>query len=174
MFKLDKQAKHTAHKIAYLAALYPDRVMSKLAESFEMSPIDFNVGAWLAQDMGLIEIPNGEPVKFLKKPLRWNFGPEVRHLEKLIPYVFNKLAENESDMEENYFSNWALTYKGHDILVVLQRLMAKRVMTTYTLTNTSKDEKGKKIVDTYMFYTLWENVGKEWGRKQFKNPKRVK
>lgn len=163
-----------AQKFAYLANEYPNKKVNELIELFEISPFDANCAIWRAQDMGLLHVnKRTKKVVIDEVPEAWDLGPEVNYLLESIPYIFEKLAEKESDMEENYFSNWAQNYAAQDILIAMKVLINRNEMAMYDIKDVS-DSKGKKEVNTYTFYTLAKNAKKRWGKKQFKNKKKLK
>lgn len=156
------------HKLTFLANEFPNKNLGELIGIFELSPLDLNSAIWRAQDHGFLHINEGtSKVVVDTVPKKWEFGSAVEYLLEAIPYTFKKLAEQQSDMEENYFSNWTGGYTAQDVMVAMRKLIADKVMADYFVTDVS-DSKGKKEINKYTFYTLAENRYHMWGRKQFK------
>lgn len=154
---------YNAHKVAYLVYVYPEKKMTEIINLFQLPPIDINAAIWAAVDLGLISQPTKEgEVKFLKKPDSWDFGADTEHLIDAVYYCFEKLAQREEDLEENYVSNWLMGYTSQDTLIAIKRLLENKQLAEYEI------EDGDSA---YTFYTLYENRKKLWGKKQFKkNP----
>lgn len=177
---INQRVLQDAHKIAFLAKEYPDKTIKEIAGMFQGSPLDFNVAAWQAQDLNFLtvdlETGNITPKQL---PEKWDFGPDTQNLIDVLPYVFVKLAEQESDMEENYLSNWAAAYPAQALMIAIKYLIGKKVLATYEITNSTTIEPSKKglkrgkqpkvVKDTYTFYSLAINAKHQWGRKQFKD-----
>ena len=162
------------NKLVYLANEYPEKDIIGISEMFNVSPLDFNYAVWQAQDKGYLTIDEKDGKIIVNSLPEWSFDDDVHFLIDAIPYIFTKLAEREDDMEENYLANWAQGYAGHDLAIALKWLLNDRRLGKYTIKDVSKDEKGKKVVDEYTFYSLFGNYEQQWGRKQFKDSKKLK
>lgn len=185
MKEINARLTQDARKLAYLSTKYP-KPIKEMAQIFNGSILDFNTMVWYAEDTGLISLDQktGE-IKTNEVLYQWDFGEEVRHLTEIIPYALKKFAESESDLEDNYFSNWTQGYYSQDILTAVQVLIDKKIVATYKLTTEidaeklSKKAKGrgkkpKQTEQTYTFYTLTENLDKQWGRKMFPDQSKLK
>jgi hypothetical protein len=179
-----------AHKFVYLAKAYPEKKVNEIINLFRLSPIDINCAIWLALDKKWVEIVDREEVievphpkkpkkkvekkvqvsyaKVIGKPAewafkdQWNFGAEVKELEASLVYAFAHLNAEEKDLEENYVANWLTGYAPQDTLIAIKHLLETDILHEYEI------EDGDSA---YIFYTLKENAGKNWGTKQFKaNP----
>lgn len=161
-----------AHKIAFLISAYPEHTLNEIIKLVELPAIDINTAIWTAQELGFISQPNKETARLdvLKLPKVWNFGPEEGALEDAILYSFQQLAKKETDLEENYLTEWTRGYSAHDVLIAMKQLINDKQLAEYTLNDTGKDG----VVTPYTFYTLYENGEQMWGKKQFKKePKEV-
>lgn len=180
-----EQILNNAHKITYMVQEYPDKTQTQIIELFQMSPIDINTAIWYAIDCGFLSKPenylneNGEQVyetgpqgkkstvpakklTLLATPDEWQFGKVVDDFKAAIVYAFNKLAETESDLEEQYLGHWTMGYSTHDYLVTIKQLLSDHVLGTYELTDP------EDLKSTYTYYSLFENVEQMWGKKNFK------
>lgn len=175
-----EKIKQNAQKFAYLVKAYPEKSVTEVIGLFQLGPIDINTAIWAAVDLGYITevdqeqflpAPEGEDSKLnphfqhadpKKLPKAWDFGPVEAELESALTYAFKKLNAEEKDLEENYLSNWLGGYATHDSLIAVKRLLETNVLHEYQI------EDGE---NEYLFYSLKENAGKNWGQKQFKiNP----
>lgn len=177
------QGLQNANKFVYLAKAYPEKDVPGLLGLFRLSPIDMNCAIWYALELKWIEIedrkemrpildkkgqPTGEQevelqyVKVVGQPDTWGFGEAEEYLEDSLVYAFGKLNAEEKDLEENYLGNWLAGYAPQDTLIAVKHLLEDGVLHEYQI------EDGD---NSYIFYTLKANVGKNWGAKQFKvNP----
>ena len=159
------------HKILYFCSQYPDKDIKEVAATFsQMSAIDFNAACWRAQDLGhlFIDKETGK-IDVLTIPEEWHFGETVDHLVTTTPYILKKLAEVEADPEENFYANYVSGYPGFDVIVAMKYMLENKIMASYEVKDISTSENGEKVTDTYVFYTLPENLEKRWGEKQFKD-----
>lgn len=162
--KFTDRIEQNAQKFAYLIKAYPEKTIPEIIGLFQLGPIDINSAIWAAVDLGYISEMDQEDqhAKILKEPKVWNFGVDESDLEFALEYAFKKLNAQEKDMEENYLSNWVGGYPAQDSLIAVKRLIEKDVLHEYQI------EDGE---NAYIFYTLKENEGQNWGQKQFKtNP----
>lgn len=165
---------HNAHKIVYLVRAYPgkplndqfdpkthERTETGLFSMLTMPAIDINVAVWVAQEYGWLGETDikTNTIELLDLPKEWNFGPAQQHLEGMVMYAFRKLAEKETDLEEYSINQWFGGHPVQDIFVTLKRLIETQQLHEYEI----EDGENK-----YIFYTLYENRDKLWGRKQFK------
>ena len=162
-------------KVVFIANEYPEKDIKGIAGSFSnMSPIDFNAACWRAQDEGYLAIDKQTgKTDVLKVPDEWVFGDAVEHLVSITPYVLSKLAEVEADPEENFYANYVNGYAGHDVVIAVRHMINKGIIATYEVKDVSEAEDGSKVTDTYLFYTLPENVDKRWGEAQFKDQEKL-
>lgn len=194
MEKFNKRIIENAHKIAYVVSLYPEKKMTDMdpatghdegiAGLFQTSPIEFNAGAWAAQDLGLFSVDKDNVVTVKDLPTEWSFGELVEHLMVEIPYAIGKINENEADIEDEYIGTmWTAGFPSQDVIIAMKRLLETGVITSYEVKNETKitpnreqrraGEEERTIVDTYTFYTLPENAEHRWGEKQFIDQERL-
>jgi hypothetical protein len=154
-----------AYKLVYIASKYPKHNLSQILALMQLPGIDINCAVWRAVDMGWLKTPDKDnPVEVLTMPdLVW--GEEIHTLIERIKFAFKKLAVTEQDPGEIMLGEWCGGYPSHDVLIAMQVLIGSGVIDSYTITS---DKDG-----TYTFYTLHENLGKDWGRSQFKNQKKL-
>lgn len=161
---ITKQVLQDANKIAYLIKSYPEKTVPEIIGMFQMPAVTINCAIWAAVELGFIEEMDQENqhCKLLKPPSPWDFGKDVQELEDQLTYAFEKLNAEEKDMEENYLASWTRGYFAHDILIATKQLLEDGVLHEYQIEDGDSN---------YIFYTLTENAGKNWGAKQFKvNP----
>lgn len=179
---ITSKMRENANKIAFYIEQYPEKKLPELLKMLEMPAIDINSSLWAAQELGYIAEPEKDgTLKLLDFPLTWDFGAIVDDLKEAMMYSFAKLALKETDLEENQIAQWTLGYRALDVLIAVKSLLTERKLFEYEILDQQRDEKGKlqfkkgkPIMDTYIFYTLWENSEQEWGRKQFKtDPKEL-
>lgn len=158
-----------AHKITYLMHTYPEKNLGDIIKLLAMPALDINVGIWTAQELGLIDKPDEKTskAKVLDLPAEWDFGTTVNELMEQLVYALGKVAEQEGDFEENSIQQWLAGYAPHDVAIALRKLLEDKVLAEYEIHDYDKKTKD---TSTYTFYTLYENRGKQWGSKQFKNP----
>jgi hypothetical protein len=151
----------TTHKVVYLACQYPEKTLTEVIKLLALPAIDINTAMWHAEDEGWFKLGDTEDgtIEVLKKPAAWNFGPEETRLEKMLLYAFQKLNSKERDLEEFFVSQWTMGYASHDVLIAMRRLLETKKLAEYQI----EDAENK-----YIFYTLYENRDKQWGRKEFK------
>jgi len=153
-----------AAKVTFLVREYPDHTLAQIIEMLSMPAININTAIWHAQELGYISEPDEETGKVvpLTTPATWEFGEAIKNLEAMLIYSFRQLAKKETDLEEQYLSNWTAGYPPHDVLIALKDLENQGILVQYQI----EDGENK-----YVFFTLAENRGKLWGQKQFKkNP----
>lgn len=181
--ELKSEFLYDMHKVIYLAKRYPDKTTGDLAEMFEISILDFNAALWRAQDRGFIRVEVDESKKeaekklsVIKTPKEWKFGPDIEHLMQLLNYAIRRLNEQaQSDLEEGELGMWLMGYTSQDRFIAQNWLVEEsKTLATYEVKDVDSDEKGKEISSTYTFYTLRENLDKQFGRQQFKNKKALK
>lgn len=176
--QLSGQALHDVHKVVFLANEYPGKTAKELAKLFDLSALDINNAMWRAEDLGYLVVDR-ETNKYTVDtvPDTYEFGDDVKFLREQVIYAFQHLATTEADMEENYLANWTLGYSASDLSIVVKGLLADKILSTYEVGNTVEVKPGKPAkgqrTDTYLFYTLTENLAHEWGRKQFKDASRL-
>lgn len=158
---VSSKIKKNAEKLVFLASQYPDHTFNQLLAMFQLPAIDVNTAIWYAVESGWLEDPKAtgmdKTVKVLKRvPVN---DKDVTELEDMIVYGFSKLEDIESDMEENYLTNWLMGYPTHDIFIAMKRLEGRKIIATYDI----KD--GDSV---YTFFTLYWNLDKRWGEKQYR------
>lgn len=194
---MDKRTLEMAHKIAYVSMVYPEKKMSDvdsltgidngIAGLFETVPIEFNAGAWAAQDLDLIAVAEDGVVTHKKSisEVDWKFGELVDHLMAEMPYCIKKINEKEADIEDEFIgSQWTAGFPAQDVVIAMKRLIETGVVASYDVTNETvikpnreqrrKGAKEEIVMDTYTFYTLPENLEKRWGEKQFEDQSRLR
>lgn len=172
-----------ANKFVYLCQAYPEKNIDQIINLYHVPPVDMNCAVWLAIDLGWIkteerteevdetnikgkvvgkkEVVVTYPI-VIGKPETWQFGEVEVELENAITYAFVKLNAEEKDLEENYLGGQLNGYAPHDVLIAVKHLLDDGVLHEYEI------EDGE---NAYIFYSLKENAGKNWGQKQFKtNP----
>lgn len=181
---LTGKALNDVHKAAFLCNEYKDKTIREVASLLELSAMDINNALWRCEDLGYITVDEEKRTFTVNNlPEKWEFGEDVEFLKDQLIYTFNHMARSEADIEENYLANMTRGYAAQDLVIATKQLLADKVITTYELTNETEMPLSKKakargkdpqiVRDTYTFYCLTENLGKEWGRKQFKNQDRV-
>lgn len=181
MPKLSDKALQNVHKVVYLAKQYPDRTIRELSGQLTISVFEANAAIWRARELGYLYVDGKTGFyKVEKEPAAWEFGSEVNELMDTIIYVFKKLAEDENDLEDTDLGRWLVGHLPHNQAIAVKKLIEDEVLATYELTDVEQPSKkglkrGKKPREsTYTFYCLKENLGKEWGRKQFKDASKLK
>lgn len=157
-----------ANKVAYMFQQFPKHSVPEIVALLQMPPIDVNAAMWYAQELGFITELNKkkDQIKFVKAPKTWDFGTLETTLEDSIQYCFRRLAEDETDLDEKFLSDWTAGYPAHDVIIAMKQLLNDRVLAEYLLTDTDKD--GNK--NEYKFFTLYENSEMQWGKKNFARP----
>lgn len=173
MADLSEKAQIDVHKVVFLANENPKKLITEIAGMFQASPLDVNAAIWRAQDHGFLSIDAKGKIDVLRVPETWLFGKPVEALLESIPYIFKKLAENEADMESNFFETWSNGYTNQDINIAMAKLKNDKIMGEYVVRDMSTNEKGEEVSDDYTFYCLFENLEKRWGEKQFKDQKKL-
>lgn len=174
---ITKKMLHNANKIGFYIQQYPDKKLPDLLNMLQSPAIDINTALWAAEELGWIAEPNKETgeVKLLTAPKTWEFGKAVDDLEDVLLYAFTKLNAKETDLEEFYISQWTMGYPSLDVLVAIKHLLVDKKLAEYEIETPEVDEKGnevykdgEKVMETYIFYSLYENGEQMWGRKSFK------
>lgn len=161
-----------ANKVSYLFQQFPKHSPSELIALLQMPPIEVNSAMWLAQELGWItELDKKKDrIKFVEAPDNWHFGWVEDVLETTLAYCFKRLAQDETDLDEHFLSEWTAGYPAHDVIIAMKRLLADKVLSEYVLTDVDKDGTENK----YKFFTLYENRDKQWGKKSFKKAPKTK
>jgi len=187
--ELNKRIRQNALKVAFIAQTYPEKNIIEISQVFQTSPIEFNAAAWAAQDLGYFTVAPDNSIKLGDIPKNWGelyeldeldeFGELVEHLMVELPYVLKKLNAEEADIEEEYLGNWAAGFPAQDVIIATKLLLAQKKIASYEVKNETHVKPNreqrragveeKTIVDTYVFYTLPENIDKRWGEKQFED-----
>lgn len=174
---ITQKMREDAAKITFLVEQYPEKSLTELLKLIHLPSVDINAALWTAQELDWIEEPTKDGVMKIKDvPLHWEFGQVVEDLKEAILYCFEKLATKERDLEENEIAVWLQGHLGQDTLVAIKSLLVERKLVEYEVLDQQRNEKGilrfdKKgapVMDTYIFYTLWDNSEQEWGRNNFK------
>lgn len=155
-----------ANKVAYLFQQFPKHSPAEIIALFQMAPVDVNAAMWYAQELGWItELDKKkDKIKFVKAPKAWNFGERQSTLEDTILYCFKRLAKDETDLDEHFLSDWTNGYPAHDVIIAMKQLLNDKVLFEYILTDVDKD--GNE--NAYKFFTLYENLEMQWGKKNFR------
>jgi hypothetical protein len=185
--ELNKRIRQNALKVAFIAQTYPEKNIIEISQVFQTSPIEFNAAAWAAQDIGYFTVAPDNSIQLGDIPENWGeldeldelFGELVEHLMVELPYVLKKLNAEEADIEEEYLGNWAAGFPAQDVIIATKLLLAQNKIASYEVKNETHIKPNreqrragveeKTIVDTYVFYTLPENIDKRWGEKQFED-----
>lgn len=156
-----KKIRENAQKIAYIVQQYPKHTLDEVIALMELPSIDINCAIWEAVEAGYISKPDDttKMSHIIEPPLVWGFGEVESELEDALLFSFKKLAEDETDLEENFLSQWTRGYAAHDVMIALRQLTNSKQLSEYVI------EDGD---NSYTFYCLTENRDKLWGRKQFK------
>lgn len=151
-----------ANKVAYIVQQWPEKKLADVVAMLQMPAIEINTALWYAADIGFITEPDKEnnSVAVKNLPETWQFGERVDTLIDMLRFAFEQLEKKETDLEENYMSNWTVGYASHDVIIAMRRLQEEDEIVDYHI------EDGE---NTYTFYTLSRNKDKLWGRKQFKS-----
>jgi hypothetical protein len=194
MKKFDKRTRENVCKLIYLAQQYPEKKITErdpenpsidigISGIFQTSPADFNVAVWAAQDLGYLELDKDMNITIKATPKNEEFGELIEHLLDIIPYAIGRINRDEADIEENYFGNWTAGYPAHDVMIAVKKLLADGKIATYKVNNVTEIKpnreqrragmKEETVTDTYIFYTLPENLDKRWGEKQFEDPEKL-
>lgn len=165
-----------AAKFTRLAQIYPDHKLPELLPLMEISPVDINTAIWRAREAGWVTINDktGEVTvleefseSYPKGGYPW--GEDIEKTKDRVIYAIRKLNELETDMEEFILSQWFKGYGAHDLIIVLQNLIEEKRLASYSI----DDGKGKGK-SRYVFYTLYENKDKLWGKSAFKDQGKIK
>jgi hypothetical protein len=152
---------HNAQKVIYLCSAYPEKTLKEIIALLAMPAIDINAAIFYCQKEGWLGEPDGETgyAQVLKTPEKWDFGPEEKALEELLVFAFEQLNAKEKDLEEFFVSQWTTGYPAQDVLVAVKRLLETKKLHEYEI------EDGE---EKYIFYTLYKNRDKLYGRQAFK------
>lgn len=152
---------YNAQKVLYLCAAYPEKTLKEIIGLLAMPAIDINTAIFYCQKQGWLSEPDGETgfAQVLSKPEKWDFGPEEKGLEELLVFAFEQLNAKEKDLEEFFVSQWTTGYPSQDVLVAVKRLLENKQLHEYEI------EDGE---EKYIFYTLYKNRDKLYGRQAFK------
>jgi hypothetical protein len=172
---------HNARKFAFLAQAYPEKTFEEVVAMFQLPAIDINCAVWQLETENIIDKITDKSAKVLLLHPVFNedrdkkldtdfFGPEVGGLINDIRFALENLARAEGDLEDQYFSNWTAGYLPHDLFTAMGYLMMTKQVSQYDLTSIMDKVEDSSV---YTFYTLTENLGKEWGRSQFADDQRV-
>lgn len=168
------------HKFVYLAREYNKESVADIGNMFGMSMLDINAVIYRTRDLGYLVI-NDETREYTvdRVPDEWNFGEDVSNLMDTFIYVMGKLNEQEHDLEDQDLGNWTAGHITHDVAVAMKRLIELKQISTYELTTRNeapvskkargRGKTGKVEESTYVFYTLYENLEQQFGRKRFPN-----
>jgi hypothetical protein len=177
--ELTERQLNNMHKVVFLANQYHHESLFELSKLFDMPMIDSNNAIRAAEEWGYLVVDKhtgGYSVDTV--PEKWEFGKEVQNLTDELLFMFRWLAEDETDLHEQELNVWLGGYRSMDYGIVLNVLLDNRTIVTYDVINTVqlpakskkarvRGEKGETVKDTYVFYTLFENLEQQWGRKQF-------
>lgn len=183
MSELKGKDLHDVHKFVYMANEYADKTIDEIAGLFvDMAPIDVSVAVWRAQDLGMVELSDGSrqaKVIIHDLPKKWEFGPEAERLISQIKYTFKRTARDEKDIEEHYLMNMMQGYKPVDVMISMKFLMNQKFLGSYTVEDitvlkpATKKKPARIDKAVYTFYSIYDNLEQEWGRKQFKDAEKL-
>lgn len=173
MVDIPQRTLQNAYKVAYLVKSYPDKPLNGkhdkegrveepgILDLIALPPIDINAAMWAAIERGWLAKlnPKSKRIPILELPDSWHFGEAQENLQELIVYAFHQLGEQETDLEEYSLNQWLQGYPSHEFLIAMKYLLDTEQLAEYEL----EDGENK-----YLFYTLYANRDKLWGRKQFK------
>lgn len=176
------KAMEIAHKIAYLSREWPEQTIAELSQLFQTNRMEFNIGAWMAEELGYIEVDQTtKKITHPKEPEAWVFGDNVMELQWAILYTLQNIQADEADIDEGALQiDWCAGEPVVDVTIAVKELLKEGLIAEYNLVNTTVVKKATKkkpaeiSEQPYTFYTLPVNLGKEWGRKQFPNEKLLK
>lgn len=168
--------KEIVMQLRALAELHPKDKVSDLASKLGLSPI-FIINA----------LDEAEQSEFFKrkrdkkgviteelevlKPIDWgkvehsDFGSDYARVEDEIYIAIENANKAEQDLELGTIMAWCRGINPSAVEIGLKVMVANGQLSTYELSDPA-DKKSK-----YTFHTLPKNVGKEWGKKQFKAKK---
>lgn len=158
-----------AQKIIAVSLVYPENKFTEVLSLFQIPRAEIEAAVWRAVDQGWITVDKKKDSFKVTNIPEFSFGKEIYELEDLIMYVFKKLGQEETDLDDYNFSAWFAGYPSHNLLIAIKRLIANKVIATYQIIDQSKSH-GES---TYDFYTLSENLDKKWGKKYFKNEAKI-
>lgn len=158
----------TAHKIWFLANEFPGKKIDHVIEIMQLPILEINNAIHLLEQEGALHVDKKtRRYDVLTVPDAWDFGTGVDNIKQGLTFAFlTYLQEQEDDLEENYLSNWLVGYSTHDALIAVRVLLNTGMLAEYKLNSPKEGE--------YKFFTAARNLDKEWGRKQFKKPEKVK
>lgn len=152
---------NNANKVAFLVYRYPEHTMQQIIKLLHIPAIDINAAFWQAVEAGYLNEldPETDMITIKRLPTKFEFGDTVNDLRDALIYSFTNLARKETDLEEQYLSNWVGGYAPHDIMIAIGSLLVEKKLAQYVI-----EDDGNK----YTFFTLYKNREKLWGRQQFK------
>lgn len=158
-------------KFVLLVRKYPNRTLNELLDKVDLPSVDLDFLVFNMVNSGIIEEPTQENPVVLKPPYNGENiqsyvckelmkDENVLILSIKIGMVMEFIAKTaEADIVENTMKMWLRGYPSLDQLAALTLLVETNKMAEYEI----EDGENK-----YLFYTLYENKDKLWGRKQFK------
>lgn len=153
-----------ANKLTFLVKEFPEKDVEQILDLLQMPPIQSNAGFWLAQELGWLSPVKDSKISFVKAPDSWAFGDITMGLIDQIEYCFHRLSKDETDLEEKWLTDWLTGYPPQEIVLSMHYLLDQKILAEYEIV----DHNAKLGDSTYKFYTLFENLEQQWGRKQFK------
>lgn len=160
-----------AQKVSYIVSKFPELSFGDIMELVQLPSLDIDAALWRAQDMGWIEVDKKkEFIRLIEIP-RFSFGEEVEGIKDRILYAFKKLGELESDMDDFTLGKWLLGFVARDAVIALKQCLDDGTLCSYTIIDSGNKKEGD---NEYTFYTLPENLDKKWGKKQFKNQRKLR
>lgn len=156
-----------ANKAIFMCSIYPDLPLTKIATMFQLPAIDINSAIWYAIERGWLT-DNGDGVPpTINENVSYDLGEDVEGLQDMILAGLRHVAKVEKDIEEGFLVQWCNGHPGHTLLFAVKDLIRTGQIGTYSVEDLEPE--GEK--STYTFYSLPENVDKQWGKREFKNAK---
>ena len=143
--------------------------MGKIASDLMYPPLFIINALDCGVDLGILKHDyETDKLELVKDYEKSNMGKEIGNL---IDAIEEKLAhenEKKQDLSLGLIQQWCMGVRPSACELALYQLVANGTFHKYDMTDT----KDKKSV--YTFYTLSDNKGKKWGKKQFKKGKKGK
>jgi len=175
-----------AAKLAFMVHSYPNKRIQWYSKRFvAMTAIDFNCSVWVAEEKGYIKV-NQVKKRILKgedsslADLGEAIDEEISHLQASIIITLRNFALEGLDVEEEKLTGFTLGFKPHDIMIATKNLLNQGAIRTYRVLDTivvkeATKKRAAEIAESqYVFYTLPENLEKEFYKEQFKDRGKVR
>jgi len=159
-----------ARKVAYLVYLYPKKGLQQIAELMSMPPIAKDCAIIEASRQGWVEISKkkGQLTLTTEEIPEPTFDDMMVMIRDRVRFIIKHHNSEEQDIDEVVLLQMLVGYPVQDILITLNLMLDEGTIANYTIAE------GKKGENVYTFWTMPENVGKEWGRKRFPDQSTLK